>query len=62
MQREKMSLHTRVNIVRQIAQGLGYLHAKGLVMRKLNSRNLHLEPKVKLSLMDYGMTEAQYDR
>ncbi len=59
---DKVSLHSRVNIVRQIAQGMGYLHAKGIVMCKLNSRNIHLEPKVKLNLMDYGMSEKQYDR
>ena len=60
--REKMGLHTRVHIVRQIAQGMGYLHAKGIVMDKLNTKNVYLEPKVKLCLMDYGMSEKKYER
>ncbi len=62
MQRQKMSLHSRVSIVRQIAQAMGYLHAKGIVMRKLNTKNIYMEPKVKLCLMDYSMTETKYDR
>ena len=59
---EKIGMHTRVNIVRQVAQGMGYLHARGIVVRKLNSRNIYLEPKVKLSLMDYSMPENKHNR
>ena len=62
IKREKMSLHSRVSVVRQIAQAMGYLHAKGIVMKKLNSKNIYLEPKVKLCLMDYSMTETKFDR
>ncbi len=59
---EKVSLHTRVTVARQVAQGMGYLHAKGIILHKLNSKNVYLEPKVKLCLMDYGMAEIKYDR
>jgi len=59
---EKLSMHSRVQIVRQVAQGMGYLHAKGIVMAKLNSKNVYLEPKVKLCLMDYGMAQKNMDR
>ena len=59
---DKMSLHSRVNVVKQLAQAMGYLHAKGLVLCKLNSRNITLEPKVKVSLMDFGMSEKKFDR
>jgi kinase suppressor of Ras 2 len=59
---DRLSMHSRVNIVRQVAQGMGYLHAKGLVLKKLNSKNVYLEPKVKICLIDYGMVEAKYDR
>ena len=62
IKREKMSLHSRVSVVRQIAQAMGYLHHKGIVMKKLNSKNIYLEPKVKLCLMDYSMTETKFDR
>ena len=59
---EKIGMHTRVNIVRQVALGMGYLHARGIVVRKLNSKNIFLEPKVKLSLMDYSMAESKHNR
>ncbi|KAL5004261.1 hypothetical protein ScPMuIL_017717 [Solemya velum] len=58
---EKSSLHWKVQILRQIAQGMGYLHAKGIVMRKLNTRNVFMCPKVKLSVMDYGTAERRFD-
>ena len=49
-------------MARQVAQGMGYLHAKGIVLRKLNSRNVYLDHKVKLCLMDYGMADKRLDR
>ena len=55
-------MHTRIHTIRQISQAMGYLHAKGIVMGKLNSKNIYLEPKVKLCLMDYGMPEKPHDR
>ena len=57
-----MSMHSRVNIARQVAQGMGYLHAKGIVLKKLNSKNVYLHPKVKICLIDYGMAEKKFDR
>ena len=51
-----------MSIIQQITQGMGYLHAKGIVMTKLNSHNISLEPKVKICLMDYGMAQARFDR
>ena len=50
-----MSLRSRVNIARQVALAVGYLHARGVVVGKLDSRNVHLEPKVKISLLDHGL-------
>jgi kinase suppressor of Ras 2 len=51
-----------MNTIRQVAQGMGYLHARGIVIRKLNSKNVYLEPKVKLCVIDYGMAEREFDR
>ena len=41
---------------------MGYLHAKGITAQILNSRNIYLEPKVKLSLLDQGMAEMEIAR
>ena len=58
----KLSASVRMSIIRQVAQGMGYLHARGIVIRNLSSKNVYLEPKVKLSIMDYGMAEKKHDR
>ena len=59
---EKVGVHLGISITRQVAQGMGYLHARGIVIRKLNSKNIFLDTKVKLCLMDYGMAEKRHDR
>ncbi|XP_071965062.1 kinase suppressor of Ras 2-like isoform X2 [Antedon mediterranea] len=46
----RLSLNSRVHIARQIAQGMGYLHAKGIVVGCLNSKNIYLESKVKVCM------------
>ncbi|XP_076350130.1 uncharacterized protein LOC143246829 isoform X2 [Tachypleus tridentatus] len=58
----RLSFSTKISIARQIAQGLGYLHAKGIIHKKLNSRNVILESRVKLCLMDQGMPDSRLDR
>ena len=55
---EKMPLRNRVSIGRQVAQALGYLHAKSISARCLSSRNVYLEPKVKLSVLDHGIADT----
>ena len=39
----------------QIAHALGYLHAKDIVHGRLCSRNVFLESKVQLSVLDYSV-------
>lgn len=62
LNREKITTLGKINIIRQISLGVGYLHARGIVICKLNSRNIHLDHKVKISLLDYGMSEYKFDR
>ncbi|XP_070173695.1 uncharacterized protein [Littorina saxatilis] len=62
VQREKMTLHTRVQILQGVAQGMGYLHAKGIVLRKLNTVNIFLCPRVKVSAIDFSLPEARHNR
>ena len=37
-----MNMHSKIGVLRQIAQGMGYLHAKGIVLRKLNTKNVFI--------------------
>ncbi|GBN08001.1 Kinase suppressor of Ras 2 [Araneus ventricosus] len=62
LKRHKLPFHSKHNIARQIAQGMGYLHAKDIVHKKLNSKNIILECRVKVCIMDHGMADQQLDR
>ncbi|CAN7941140.1 unnamed protein product [Ixodes hexagonus] len=61
IKKHHLSFHTKVNVARQIAQGMGYLHAKGIVHKNLSSRNVVLESRVKVCLMDQGLAERGRD-
>ncbi|ESP05644.1 hypothetical protein LOTGIDRAFT_228139 [Lottia gigantea] len=59
---EKITMYDKVQILRQVALGMGYLHAKGIALKCLNSHNVFLCPKVKLSAMDWGIAESVHER
>lgn len=40
---------------------MGYLHAKGIVLKTLNSKSVYLECKVKISVLDDGAPLKRYD-
>lgn len=37
---------------------MSYLHSRGIIHGRLNSRNVFLEAKIKLSLLDHSMAES----
>jgi len=41
---------------------MGYLHAKGIVIKSLSTRNVFMCPKARISVMDYGFAEKHLDR
>ncbi|XP_048583504.1 kinase suppressor of Ras 2 isoform X2 [Nematostella vectensis] len=53
VRRDFFPLATRISIARQVAQGMSYLHAKGIILPRLNSMNVFLESKVKLCVTGY---------
>jgi serine/threonine protein kinase len=44
-----------VSMAKQLANAMGYLHAKDIVHGRVSSRNVFLERKVQLSLLDYAV-------
>ena len=38
---------------------MSYLHSRGIVHGRLNSRNIFLESKVKLSILDHSMVQPE---
>ncbi|XP_033633889.1 kinase suppressor of Ras 1-like isoform X1 [Asterias rubens] len=62
IKQSKSPMHSRINIARQIAQGMGYLHARGIVVGDLNTKAIFLESKVKLCLTGYDTTDGMCHR
>ena len=56
----QLHLHVakKMSIAYQVANALGYLHSKDIVHGRICSRNVFLEPKVQLSLLDYAVGQA----
>ena len=52
---EPFALERSVNIGRQVAQAMGYLHARGIVHKDLNTKNIFLE-KDKVVITDTGLS------
>ncbi|XP_014664712.1 PREDICTED: kinase suppressor of Ras 1-like isoform X2 [Priapulus caudatus] len=59
---DRLPLHSKITIARQIAQGMSYLHSRGIVLKRLSSKNIYLEPKVKLCVVDCAMMEKTIER
>ncbi|OWF45989.1 kinase suppressor of Ras 2-like [Mizuhopecten yessoensis] len=60
--KEKMNLQNKIQCLRQVAHGVGYLHAKGIVIRCLSTRNVFMCPKARVSVVDYGIADKHSDR
>ena len=54
---EVFSVDRSLNIGKQIAQAMGYLHARGIVHKDLNTKNIFLEKdKDKVVITDTGLS------
>ncbi|XP_065837192.1 kinase suppressor of Ras 1-like [Oscarella lobularis] len=49
----KYPLPMKMKIAREIAQGMSYLHSRGIVHGSLNSRAVYVDSKVKISMASY---------
>jgi serine/threonine protein kinase len=50
-----MRVYEAVEMMRQVAQGMEYLHAKSIIHRNLKAKNVFLESSGKLSIGDFGL-------
>ncbi|XP_056021785.1 kinase suppressor of Ras 1-like isoform X3 [Ostrea edulis] len=62
VQREKTSLISKLQFIRQVSYGMGYLHSREIVHKRLTTRNIFLCPNARISVIDYGFAEVKYDR
>ncbi|OQR73646.1 kinase suppressor of Ras 2-like [Tropilaelaps mercedesae] len=59
----QLTLDEKLSVALQVAQGMGYLHAKGIVHGKLNASNVVLEKRrAKICLLDQSFPEVDKDR
>lgn len=57
-----MDANNKRNIAHQIAMGMAYLHGKQMVHGKLSSVNIILDYRVKICLIDHGVTQMTDQR
>ncbi|XP_068694406.1 kinase suppressor of Ras 1-like [Montipora foliosa] len=62
VRQDHFSLHSKISIAKQIAQGMSYLHAKGIVLPALTAMNVFLESKVKLCVSSYCNRTTRVER
>ncbi|XP_054155445.1 kinase suppressor of Ras 2-like [Oppia nitens] len=54
LRRDKFNLNRTITIAQQICQGMGYLHARGIVHKDLKSKNIFYE-NGKVVITDFGL-------
>ncbi|CAH0552488.1 unnamed protein product [Brassicogethes aeneus] len=55
----KFTIFTLIEITRQIAQGMDYLHAKNIIHRDLKSNNIFLHDDLTVKIGDFGLATAK---
>ncbi|CAH1115941.1 unnamed protein product [Phaedon cochleariae] len=54
LRKDKFNMNKTTNVAQQISQGMGYLHAKGIIHKDLKSKNIFVE-NGKVVITDFGL-------
>lgn len=54
-----LSVEWKIDLLRQICEGLGHAHAHGIVHRDVKPSNIRVSPTGEVKIMDFGMAHLQ---
>ena len=57
--REAMPIETKIDIIRQVCDGLAYAHRSGIVHRDVKPANIRVTPEGDVKIMDFGIAHLQ---
>ncbi|HEX6737850.1 MAG TPA: serine/threonine-protein kinase, partial [Vicinamibacteria bacterium] len=57
--REPYSLEWKLDILRQVCEGLAYAHKNGIVHRDVKPANIRVTPDAEVKIMDFGIAHLQ---
>lgn len=57
--KQPLSIERKLDVIRQICEGLGYAHKAGIVHRDVKPANIRLTPDGEVKIMDFGIAHLQ---
>ena len=57
--KEPLSLEWKLDVLRQVCEGLGYAHRHGIVHRDIKPANIRVTPDGEVKIMDFGIAHLQ---
>jgi len=57
--REPLSMEWKLDVLRQVCEGLGYAHRNGIVHRDVKPANVRVTPEGEVKIVDFGIAHLQ---
>jgi tetratricopeptide (TPR) repeat protein len=57
--REPLSVEAKIDVLRQVCEGLGYAHRSGIVHRDVKPANIRVTAEGEVKIMDFGIAHLQ---
>ncbi len=58
-QREPVTVHWKIDVLRQVCEGLAHAHRQGIVHRDVKPANIRVTPDGTVKIMDFGIAHLQ---